>query len=318
MRIRKQYGERTLHFDKVQEEKAKYIFVYEGQETEVQYFQGVIDRRTELDINPLIDLLPVLRGTLQLSHSHPLKILQYLEDHIEHYNTVSIIANKIVDYCSENLEVRENDIYNVKELHDDILEYLCKNYHLENDSEFELNYDILKDLSNYLHGKINILDQVENIQKYIAEQEIIYNKDIDKICLIIDRDKGNVKTFQYDEIIKKCNEKDIRLYVSNPTFELWLLLHSDTINELDRLELLQNKKVGKKRYIEKELSNKFNGYKKDHIKFERFLPYINLAINQEKQFCEDTQRLKDDLGSNVGLLLNELINSNISKVREQK
>ena len=67
MRVRKQYGERTLHFDKIQEVRAKYIFVYEGQETEVQYFQGVIDKREELNINPLIDLLPVLRGTLQLS-----------------------------------------------------------------------------------------------------------------------------------------------------------------------------------------------------------------------------------------------------------
>ena len=27
MRVRKQYGERTLHFDKVQEVRSKYIFV---------------------------------------------------------------------------------------------------------------------------------------------------------------------------------------------------------------------------------------------------------------------------------------------------
>lgn len=309
MRVRKQYGERTLHFDKVQEARAKYIFVYEGQETEVQYFQGVIDKREELNINPLIDLLPVLRGTLQLSHSHPLKILKYVDDHIEHYNTVAIIVNKIVDYCFENLVIKENDIYNMKALYDDILTYLCSKYNLENNSEFELTSDILKDLSDYLDDKINILDQIENIQKYIIEQEIIYNKDIDKICLVMDRDKGNVKPFQYDEIIQKCNEKYIKLYVSNPTFEFWLLLHSDKIYELDRTELLQNKRLGKKRYIEKELTYKFNGYKKDNIKFERFSPHINLAIQQEKDFCEDIQHLKDDLGSNVGVLISELINN---------
>jgi len=282
---------------------------YEGQETEVQYFQGVIDKREELNINPLIDLLPVLRGTLQLSHSHPLKILKYVDDHIEHYNTVGIIANKIVDYCFENLVIKENDIYNIKALYDDILTYLCSKYILENNSEFELTSDILKDLSNYLDDKINILDQIENIQKYIVEQEIIYNKDIDKICLVMDRDKGNVKPFQYDEIIQKCNEKYIKLYVSNPTFEFWLLLHSDKIYELDRAELLQNIRLGKKRYIEKELTDKFNGYKKDNIKFERFSPHINLAIQQEKDFCEDIQHLKDDLGSNVGVLISELINN---------
>jgi len=96
-------------------------------------------------------------------------------------------------------------------------------------------------LSCALDDRINILDQIENIQKYIVEQEIIYNKDIDKICLVMDRDKGNVKPFQYDEIIQKCNEKYIKLYVSNPTFEFWLLLHSLSVDELKQLkELLNN------------------------------------------------------------------------------
>ncbi|MCY6371227.1 RloB family protein [Clostridium ganghwense] len=309
MRVPKQYGKRTLYFDKVQEARAKYIFVYEGQETEVQYFQGVIDRREDLNINPLIDLLPILRGTLQLSHSHPLQILKYIDEHIDHYHTVDIIVNKIVDYCFENLGIKENNIYNVKTLYDDIFTYLCNKYNLEKNSEFVLTNDILEDLSNYLKDKINILEQIENIQKYIDEQEIIYNKDIDKLCLVIDRDKGNVKSSQYDEIIQKCNDKGIKLYVSNPTFEFWLLLHSSELPELDKCKLLKNNKSGKKRYLEKELTNKFNGYKKHNIKFERFFPYITLAIQQEKSFCEDIHYLKDKLGTNVGLLLSELIDN---------
>lgn len=164
MRVRKQYGERTLHFDKTQEARTKYIFVYEGQETEVQYFQGIIDKRCDLNISPLVDLLPVLRGTLQLSHSHPLKILKYIEDHIENYNTVNSMANKIVDYCFENLEIKENDIYNVKDLYNDILSYICKKYKVDDDCEFKLRSDILEDfcediqqLKNDLGSNVGLL-----------------------------------------------------------------------------------------------------------------------------------------------------------------
>lgn len=308
MRIPRQYGKRTLHFDRIQEARSKYIFVYEGQETEVQYFEGIIDKRDKLNINPLMDLLPVLRGNLQISHSHPLKILKYLEKHIEHYNTVNIIINKIVDYCYENLGINENNICNVKVLYEDILAYICSTYKLKEDSTFEINNEILIDLAKFLEEKINILDQIENIQEYIDQQQITYNKDIDKICLIIDRDQGNVKKYQYEEILQKCNDMCIKLYVSNPTFEFWLLLHSDKVSELDKAKLLENKKLGKKRYIEKELSSKFNGYKKDNIKFKRFFPYIDRAIQQEKNFCENILSLENNLGTNVGLLISELMN----------
>ena len=307
MRIPKKYGERTLHFSEVQEEKIKYIFIYEGQETEVQYFQGVIDNRIELGVNDLIDLQPVLRGVLQITNSYPLKILNYIEQHLEHYHTVQVIVNKIVDYCAENLEIDDKSIYNIKTLYKDVLDYICNKYGLQEESEFELDKEKLDDLGKYLEGiEIDILEQIDNIQKYIDSQEIVYNKDIDKIFLIIDRDKGNVKDGQYDLIREKCNEKNIQLYVSNPTFEFWLLLHSEKVLELNRDTMLQNKRQGKKRYLEKELSDIFGGYKKDHIKFERFLPYIDLAIEQEKNFSEEINELKDNLGSNVGVLLSEL------------
>lgn len=77
MRIPKKYGERTPHFKTIQDEVPKYIFVYEGQETEVQYFKGIIDNRSTLHINPLIDLQPILRSHLEITKSHPINILNY-------------------------------------------------------------------------------------------------------------------------------------------------------------------------------------------------------------------------------------------------
>ena len=75
--------------------------------------------------------------------------------------------------------------------------------------------------------------------------------------------------------------------------------------------MLENKKVGaKRRFIEKELSNRLEGgYNKNNIGFERFKENVYLAIEQEKFFCEDIYEMINLLGSNIGLLLSSMMNN---------
>ena len=80
----------------------------------------------------------------------------------------------------------------------------------------------------------------------------------------------------------------------------------------NREDLLENKKESvkaKKRFIEKQLSILMSGYNKDKLNFEKLVDKVGKAINNEKQFCEDSVELKTNLGSNVGLLLSEIMNS---------
>ncbi len=84
-------------------------------------------------------------------------------------------------------------------------------------------------------------------------------------------------------------------------------MHSEEIMNLDRKELLENRKVNKnKRFLEIQLSKLFNCNKRN-IAFNKFKNNIKIAIKNEKLFCEDINRLKIELGSNVGTLLNEMI-----------
>lgn len=135
----------------------------------------------------------------------------------------------------------------------------------------------------------------------------MYLPELDYVYLIIDRDAGNFKQEQYGRLITKCCQKNYRLFVSNPTFEFWLLLHSDEVIKHNQKSLLENRRRGQKRYLEQALSQAYSGYKKECIQFERFLPGIRKAIQNEKCFCEDIDQLIDKLGSNVGVLINEMI-----------
>lgn len=157
------------------------------------------------------------------------------------------------------------------------------------------------------YGQSHPLRKIDNFNISLGENKFTYDKEIDKVCFIIDRDPQNFKENQYYEFINKCTEYGYFPYISNPTFEFFLLLHSDDILKIERTKLLENRKVNKnKRFLETQLSNLFDCNKKN-IKFCKFKNYIQNAIRNKKNFCEDTIKLKTELGSNVGTLLNEMI-----------
>ncbi len=156
-------------------------------------------------------------------------------------------------------------------------------------------------------GQSHPLKKIENFNKSLENDKFTYSKDIDKVCFVVDRDKQNFKPKQYDEFIEKCNSYGYYAYVTNPTFELFLLMHSNKIFEYEEEELLENKKINKnKRFLEIQLSNIFYCNKKN-INFDKFKNRIKTAIENEKEFSENIYELKNKLGSNVGILLNEMI-----------
>lgn len=151
------------------------------------------------------------------------------------------------------------------------------------------------------------------IIKYLEVQRVSldFNPGIDVINLIVDRDKGNFKSEQYDKLVKECQENGINLYVSNPCFEVWLLMHFKEFDNLDFNKLLDNKRVNAnknaRKYSDKMLSD-IIGYDKANLKFDIFVDKINDAIKREKNYCEDINGLKDNIGSNVGKLIESMKN----------
>jgi len=114
---------------------------------------------------------------------------------------------------------------------------------------------------------------------------------------------------QYYNLVKECKENKIDLYVSNPCFEVWLLMHFEQFDTLDFQKLKENKRVGSslksRKYSEKKLIE-FTGHSKTKLKFKTFINRVNFAIEKEKHYCEDLIGLKDSIGSNIGILLDKL------------
>lgn len=143
-----------------------------------------------------------------------------------------------------------------------------------------------------------------------------FDAEIDKVCVIFDRDYRNLEETM-DEIFELCDRHGIKIVMSNPNFELWLLMHFPNIGQYEPGMLLANKKnlrhqlfedaSTNKKYLEILVSKNAEGYSKgSKLGFERFLPFIDTAIEQAKLYCEDSRGLVDKLGTSVGKLIEEM------------
>lgn len=311
MREKKNFAERT-RISKEDRTRKKYFLVFEGNRTEGIYFNTINELKDKIGINPLIEIISIERTYTEEGWSNPKKILEQLLKDLEEIENGKIsyktLVDKIIEIIMEDEKISskilkeissEKMIENIKneiESLDNIVE------NVEEDCEFLLNM-IIKKLFLTIEEIPNIL---ETVLKNIENKQITYSEDIDKMCLIVDRDKKSFKEEQYNYVKEECERKSFKLYVTNPCFEFWLLLHFDKVHLINKEELLENKRASSKvRFVESELK-KYFPYNKNKYNAELLIEKIDSAIENEKRFCEDIGELKDKLGSNIGLLIKEL------------
>ena len=311
MREKKNFAERTRISNEDRTRK-KYFLVFEGNRTEGIYFNTINELKDKIGINPLIEIISIEKTYTEEGWSNPKKILEQLLKDLEEIEngkfSYKTLVDKIIEIIMEDKKFFSNisKEISLKEIIEDIkneiesLDNIVEN--VEEDCEFLLNM-IIKKLFLTIEEIPNIL---EAVLRNIENKQITYSEDIDKMCLIVDRDKKSFKEEQYNYVKEECERKNFKLYVTNPCFEFWLLLHFDEVHLINKEELLENKRASSKvRFVESELK-KYFPYNKNKYNAELLIKKIDLAIENEKRFCEDIEELKDELGSNVGLLIQEL------------
>ena len=134
----------------------------------------------------------------------------------------------------------------------------------------------------------------------------------DELWLVIDVDRwGDAKLSQ---IAQACEQKLIRLAVSNPAIELWFLLHLTGLEQYDaeRLGRLQaNKKVNANRSeLEQAIIEIVGSFNKSNLDVDRYIPHIELAISRAARLdVQPEDRWPQQLGTRVYLLVRSMIAS---------
>ncbi len=309
MREKKPYGERTRLNDS-DTPKRKYILAYEGKDTEPIYFNMIDNKKTELGIDSLVVLSPIIRSFSEDGWSHPKKIAEAIVETLVIQDSGIYPYKKIIDWIAEYLYT--NGFLTIKcDTIKSKLQYLCEgklNLSVDDTIDFDdLENEIERILACYKtnNDPLSIEDLTECAKSIIETNTIIFDPQIDHLCLIVDRDCKSFKEDQYDKVIKICNENHIDLYVTNPCFEFWLLLHFDDAIDIDQVKLLENKKDNGRTFAEIELRKRMT-YTKSSYNANTLFRKIPNAIANEKKFCEELVGLKTSIGSNIGILLSQM------------
>ncbi len=317
MRIKKNFGKRKRVLFSTKPIK-KYFLAFEGMRTEVQYFTGIIDNKEFLNISTSVEIIPLLRNHPYMGWSNPMKVFERVKDTLdnlrENYRSVAAIVNSIVEYCFEN----SDEISTRKEaedLYNSILLIFTRDFHLNEEDNVDFSDEKIEERIEELMAKLSATIFVENLDLFIKSQFESYDPSFDEVCLIVDRDKNSFNTVQYDSLIEKCKRNNYKLYISNPCFEFWLLLHFNEVFSIDRNLLIQNDKLIykdennnfiKMNFAEKELRKIIPSFHKTNLNFSPFINRIDLAIANAKEFATSLENLKIGVGSNVGELIGEL------------
>ena len=293
--------------------RKKYFFAFEGKRTEVIYFTGLFRKYQKLSKTPILfEVIIFARTKEHDGHSHPIKVLELLSKFLhgdclhESECTYRELIEGYISYMQSELDP------SVKKLVFQKGQKILSLLHLSaNDVIGQKEAKkVLERLEEYCEEQLTITGGANNVRAVFLEiqrDDLTYDKDIDSVCLIVDRDKKSFSGNQYDAVYAECIKEGYRLFVTNPCFEFFLLLHKTDGKKYSSKELFENKKEGEKTFVERMLGTYVRGFKKEKFSFELFQDEIEIALKNAKYYADDLQEIKTSPGTNLPELIEELL-----------
>ncbi len=153
-----------------------------------------------------------------------------------------------------------------------------------------------------------LLEQAQRIRS--GAEEFGFDPEIDRIIVFFDADvyKGNFELYASDLAMFSGAAE---VAVTNPSFELFLLLHLDEALERyilpNKEEILRNGYDGRRRYVEKLASEAFGFNVKRNDKVGELAQRFAVAAANEQALNQDPLRAIGQLSSNVGACIMRVI-----------
>ncbi len=168
----------------------------------------------------------------------------------------------------------------------------------------------------YVHLLKRDKDDTKSAPQHVLnklKQEIVEEYNLgkgDELWMVIDTDSWDIGKLLAE--VNKVNNSlkyKINIAVSNPCFELWLLLHIKDIEEYSqetRNKILKNPRQGKRNYIERLIIGINQSYSKNKLRTNDFIPHIDQAIEQARYLDKDSPDYPEGIGSHVYKLIESI------------
>lgn len=164
-------------------------------------------------------------------------------------------------------------------------------------------------------GKSSPEHVLENLKEAVREYDLGPD---DTPFLIIDRDRWDER--QLRTVAQQCDHCGFSFILSNPCFELWLLVHKCDVSQLSQFEkdrILENPRISKnRRHLEALLVQELGCYSKSNPRFKDIMPDVPAAISNASTLDFDPKkRWIEALFTRVYLVVRRILNNSRSPTR---
>ena len=180
----------------------------------------------------------------------------------------------------------------------------------------------LKTMKVHNHVRLVFLERTENdvgsnspsqLLNFLLKFKQEKNASSGVFVMVFDRDsfKNHPNPLQsYNDFIKKALKLPIKVVVSSPCFEIWLLLHyPNFVNDYlieNKKELLENRRVSSSFTFASKMVDRLFGFNPKAEIPEHFIDKLPIALKQRLVLTRDIRLLGTELGENVGDLIEEI------------
>jgi hypothetical protein len=302
------FGERNSGGRKL---KKRYFLAFEGKVTERLYFEGLVGKlRREFLDSPLIEVVMFARKDEHEGHSNPRQLLQYTLDTISNGTfPLELTYQEAYEAFVSRLDAGMIDKRIKKQAFIKAQKFLSRIH-----TEIRSRVDV-QNLDPFLHEVNEVFSQslaskegleiVREIIDTYKSDDLLYEVGMDDVCIVVDRDAHSFTVDQYDEVMLKCEEEGFRLFVTNPCFEFFLLLHKTDCTQYSPKDVKENAKEHNCTFMERELKRYVSGYKKDSLRFLDFWDNLSDAMQNCLLYARSLIEIKDKIGTNLNILVQE-------------
>lgn len=167
---------------------------------------------------------------------------------------------------------------------------------------------------NQVLGKSKPWQLVERINKFREEKEAKYEfskypEDEFWIVSDVDDNLDNHK-IKFENAIQECERKGYKYAISNPFFEIWLLLHHDEVSEEDKkYAVTETHQYEATDHFRIRLAKKGAPLKNQkHLNFEHYSDEkVRLAVKRAKDLMGENEKIPSDYGTYVYKIVEEIL-----------
>ena len=264
-------------------------------------------------LDVLVDVATLYRVGMETGLSDPLSIVKSVKRQLVNQQKGTLFAGDVLNGILDELVPPSTKEMNT--LSENLKKKLSEKYPDVTELHTKEETKAFVDEVLYFLDTLDVPSRLKlTSDRIVEDQNVEYDKDLDSIYCIFDRDWKSFKEGQYDEVLSLCNQEGYKLFITNPCFEFWLFLHlpEKCLCTLNTEKLAKNGKVKGKSYIEDKLCENLKllsppqSYTKTKYDSEFYMQNLVQAISNVHHFSESLLELKTVPGSNLSCLLKEL------------